>query len=256
MSNTLATPSTMYDPNWYPDLGATHHMTLDPLNLMEKADYGGSKRVVVGNGSSLQISHVGNSLFKSDLSNHSFRLNNLLHMPHITKNLLSVSQFAKDNKVFFKFQPNHYYVKCQDTKEIILQGSVDNGLYKILNFNPTPAIVPVAHFSSKRGSNFHLWHSKLGHPSPAVVSRVLKSCNLPFSMDNSLCSSCCLGKFHHLPFSISTSVYHSPLGLVYFDIWGPAPFSSINGACYYVHFIDAFSKYTWLYLIQSGSQLK
>ena len=59
------------------------------------------QRVVVGNGSGLQIYHVGNSLFKSNLSTHSFTLNNLLHGPHITKNLLSVSQFAKDNRVFF-----------------------------------------------------------------------------------------------------------------------------------------------------------
>ena len=51
-------------------------------------------------------------------------------------------------------------------------------------------------------------------------------------------------------------MYNSPLELVYSDTWGPAPFPSINGACYYVHFIDAFSKYTWLYLIQSRSQLK
>ena len=174
MSNVLATLATVCDPNWYPDSGATHHMILDPLNLMEKTDYRSSKRVVVGNRSDLQISHVGNSSFKYDLSSHSFRLNNLLHVPHITKNLLSVSQFAKDNKVFFEFHPNHYFVRCHDTREIILQGIIDNGLYKFLNFNPPHTTVLVAHFSSvKRDSNFHLWHSKLGYPSLAVVSKVL-----------------------------------------------------------------------------------
>ena len=120
MSNELTIPSTIYDPNWYPDSGATHCMTPDPHNLMEKTDYGGSERVIIGNGSGLQINQVGNSFFKSDLSSHSFRLNNLLHVPHITKNLLSVSQFARDNRVFFEFHANHCYVKCQDSKEIIL----------------------------------------------------------------------------------------------------------------------------------------
>ena len=97
-------------------------------------------------------------LFKFDLSSHSFRLNNLLHVPHITKNLLSVLQFAKDNKVFFEFHPNHRYVKCQDIEEIILQRIVvDNGPYKFPNFKLTPTIVPTAHFSSAKGdSNFHL----------------------------------------------------------------------------------------------------
>ena len=69
MSNALATPSTIYDLNWYPDLGATHHMTLDPLNLMEKVSYGGSNKVIVGSGSGLHIHHVGNSSFTSNLSN-------------------------------------------------------------------------------------------------------------------------------------------------------------------------------------------
>ena len=83
MSNALTTRATIFDPNWYLDSGATHHMTPYSLNLMEKIDYGGSERVVVGNGSGLQISHVGNFSFKYDLSSHCFRLNNLLHVPHI-----------------------------------------------------------------------------------------------------------------------------------------------------------------------------
>ena len=86
-------------------------MTLNPLNLMEKVDYGGSDRVIVGNGSGLHIHHVGNSSFYSNLSNKSLVLNKLLHVPAITKNLLSVSQFAKDNHVFFEFHPNYCCVK-------------------------------------------------------------------------------------------------------------------------------------------------
>ena len=56
-------------------------------------------------------------------------LHNLLHVPSINKNLVSVSQFAKDNNVYFEFFPNHCFVKNQDTKEIILQGKVKDGLY-------------------------------------------------------------------------------------------------------------------------------
>ena len=32
---------------------------------------------------------------------------------------MSVSQFEKDNSVYFEFFPNHCFVKTQDTKEII-----------------------------------------------------------------------------------------------------------------------------------------
>ena len=43
--------------------------------------------------------------------------------------------------------------------------------------------------------------------------------------------------------------------MVYSDIWGPAPFSTINGARYYIHFIDAYSRYTWIFLLHSKSQV-
>lgn len=43
---------------------------------------------------------------------------------------------------------------------------------------------------------------------------------------------------------------------MYTDIWGPSPIPSINGARYYIHFIDTFSKYTWVYLVNSKSQLR
>lgn len=59
--------------------------------------------------------------------------------------------------------------------------------------------------------------------------------------------------FTNCPFP-SPPIY-SNLGLVFRDIWGPAPLSSSCGAKYYVHFIDAFLRYTWIYFLQSKSQL-
>lgn len=91
MTNMLATPATVYDQKCYSDSGATHHVTLDPLNLMDKIDDGGIEKVIIGNGSGLQIHHIRNSYFTSGSSSHSFLINKLLHVQHITKNLLSVS---------------------------------------------------------------------------------------------------------------------------------------------------------------------
>ena len=76
-------------------------MTLDAANLMEKMDYHGSEQVVISNGASLTINHVGNSKFHPFSCSSPLILNNLLHVPNITKNLLSVAQFAKD--IFLNF---------------------------------------------------------------------------------------------------------------------------------------------------------
>lgn len=55
-------------------------------------------------------------------SNLTFKLNNLLLVPAITKNLLSVGQFAYDNQVFFEFHPfallNHVILKKLYSKVI------------------------------------------------------------------------------------------------------------------------------------------
>ena len=46
------------DPNWYPDTGATHHMTAMPLQNAQP--HNGPHNVFMGNGDSMPISHTGN----------------------------------------------------------------------------------------------------------------------------------------------------------------------------------------------------
>jgi histone deacetylase 1/2 len=48
---------------------------------------------------------------------------------------------------------------------------------------------------------------------------------------------------------MSPLVFNCHLEQVLSDVWGPAP-SSYNNDSYYVSFIDAFSKFTWIYLLK------
>jgi len=57
-----------------------------------------------------------------------FKLHNMLHVPAITKNLINVSKFAKDNNIYFEFHANLCYVKNQETHQILLQGVIKDGL--------------------------------------------------------------------------------------------------------------------------------
>lgn len=52
-----------------------------------------------------------------------------------------------------------------------------------------------------------------------------------------------------LNFSLPTtpSVSSHPLELVFSDVWGPSPIPSIEGHCYFVLFVDDFSKYVWFF---------
>ena len=85
----LGIHSTTEDPLWYPDSGATHHVTKDPTVYSTKQPYNGTEIVKMGNGSGLFIANTGSAIFRSSLMDKPLLLRNLLHVPLITKNLLS-----------------------------------------------------------------------------------------------------------------------------------------------------------------------
>jgi len=112
-----------YNNVWYPDSGATHHVTPDAFNLMDFVSLSGSDQVHIGNGQGLAITYVGSLKFPSPLHpKTTLKLNNMLLVPAITKNRVCVSQFAKDNDVSFEFHVNHCFVKSQDSSKVLLRG--------------------------------------------------------------------------------------------------------------------------------------
>lgn len=103
-------------------------------------------------------------------------------------------------------------------------------------------------------TQFGLWHKRLGYPSAEVLVQCLKYYNLSISRDSikSLCNACELGKTHKLPFASSYTLYKKPLKLIVTDLWGPAPCFS-NGKQYYISFVDAFTRHTWIYFLNKKS---
>ncbi|KAF7811615.1 Retrovirus-related Pol polyprotein from transposon TNT 1-94 [Senna tora] len=266
----LATPETLNDDAWFADNDASNHLTNDVSNLQVKQSYDGGEQVHIANGSGSDIVHIGNSEL---LSNSKIvKLNQILH---VSKNLLSISKFAKDNRVFFEFHSERCFVKSQDDHRVLLEGRIKRGLYLFdsLNFshkvsNPVSVNTASTNVSSSAcsfpfvaifvssSSNFGLWHCRLGHLAFPVVKSVLTACNLPTlnnKNDAQFCEACCLGKIHAVSFPSSSTMYNFPLELVYSDLWGPAPVNSSRNFRYYISFVDAFSKYTWVYLLKAKS---
>jgi histone deacetylase 1/2 len=178
-------------------------------------------------------------------------LNNILHVPDASKNLLSVNHIAFDNHAYVEFWPKFFLIKDQVTKKVVHRGKCRGGLYPLIPHDKAQnkEALSATKISSSR------WHSCLGHPSFSIVERVLKNNNLPFQGKlESVCDACQKAKIHQLPYSISTSVSTIPLELVFSDVWGPAP-TSVGRHNYYVSFIDDFSKFTWIYLIKKKSDV-
>jgi histone deacetylase 1/2 len=130
-------PNTASSSSWYPDSGASHHLTYNPNNLAYRIPYQGQDQVMMGNGQGVKINSSGHSIFISPNNpNVKLKLTDLLHVPNISKNLLSVSKFAQDNNVIFEFHPYKCYVKSQDSKQVLLEGTVSiDGLYQFKPFH-------------------------------------------------------------------------------------------------------------------------
>jgi histone deacetylase 1/2 len=199
----------------------------------------------------MDIHHIGNSVIHTPT--HDLHLNNICHVPQATKSLLSTSRLASDNNAFVEYWPNSFFVKDQDTREVLLQGRCVDGLYPLPS-SSTSYFGHHAHGAVKSSSS--LWHMRLGHPSSIVVHQVLRDNSIPFIESNkeSVCDACQMAKSHQLPYPKSTSVSTSPLELVFSDVWGPA-LESFGYFKYNVSFIDDYSKFTWIYLLKKKSDV-
>lgn len=99
---------------------------------MHAEDYTGTDQIQVGNGQGLHISNSGRGLLPTLSRN--FHLFSLFHVPQIQKNLISVTQFTRDNHVFIEFHPTCFYVKDLWTRQLLLQGPSKLDLYPWTSF--------------------------------------------------------------------------------------------------------------------------
>ena len=101
-----------------------------------------------------------------------------------------------------------------------------------------------------------LWHYRLGHPSEFVLDLVLKDLHVPNANKLDFYTACQDCKYCQQPFPSSMNKTSSPLQLVHSDLWGPAPLLSNEGFRYYIHFVDDFTRFTWIYPLHTKSEAK
>jgi len=148
-----------------------------------------------------------------------------------------------------------FCVKDLLTQHMLLQGPCKYGLYPWPSSH-TSSSKSLAAFIGEKVS-LDQWHLRLGHPASPIVNQVIQTNKLPVSSSksSSICSPCHQGKSHHFHFSSTPSISSNPLQLLFLDVWGPAPQNSINNKRFYLSVVDDFSKYTWLYPLETKSEV-
>ena len=256
--------ATPYSPStecWISDTGATDHFTPDLANLPDSSLYHDPQLVSVGNGQQLPISHVGNAQLYT--SSYLFKLRNILRVPSMAFNLLSVNKFCRDNQCSFYFDSDCFQIQDRLSGKPLYKGLSRDGLYPLHGFSlplrsSSPSFSPSAQAACLQAvrPTSSLWHARFGHPQDKVLRHLLTNSVSPsISVDSQFCKHCTQGKMTQLPFSHSNTSASFPLQIVYSDVWGPAPITSLNGFRYYVSFIDAYSRFTWFFPLKNKSQV-
>lgn len=197
---------------------------------MTKAAYTGNEQIHIRDGSSLDIHQIGCSPYQSSFNSKVLSLNQLLHVSSIAKNLLSVSKFAANNKVYFVFFSTICYVRDQVSHNILMEDKLKDDAYAVdpPQFISQPSQTSLPSVSSQRScrtvnkasvssllysdsleqchkdqtNTFKIWHNRLGHPSSSVVKSVMANCKVPNvnKMTQTFCTAFCIEKIHNLPF--------------------------------------------------------
>ena len=200
------TQSYSIDPHWYMDSGATEHLTSEMGKLHTREPYHGSDKIHTANGAGMHISHIGQASLLTRHANRSLQLRNVLRIPSVTRNLLSVPKLTRDNNVLCEFHPFDLFIKDRGTRDILLSGRLCQGLYRLEH----PGVARV--FSGVRVSPSQ-WHARLGHPATPIVRHFLRRHELPSlssHKDVAVCDACQQGKSHQLPFSESSREVKHP----------------------------------------------
>ncbi|KAM1729479.1 hypothetical protein FF2_019593 [Malus domestica] len=238
--------STKHSSSWLIDSGATSHITNDISTINSHTPYTGEEKVYIGDGKGLSITHVGS--FTLHTPTASFKLNNVLHVPHMKHNLLFVFQFLRDNYCSLTLDSDRSVIKDRSTGKMLLPGSIKDGFYPLHTVSSTgkaqSSITTSAFVSIK--APVKIWHSHLGHPSSSIFHKVIanKLAVQGTSSVDFFCSNCAIAKNHKLPFKVASSSASQSLALLHCDVWGPAPVLSVSGFWYYLLLVDDHTKYS------------
>jgi hypothetical protein len=182
--------------------GASNHTTSSVGNLTAvrsplPTDH---SSIVVGNGSSLLVTLVGNTTLLS-----LFYLNNVLGTPDIIQNLLSVHRFTADNWCSLEFDPFSLSVKDLSSWNVIARCNSLALLYTMClpsRSAPSPCAAPGAALAVSAST----WHCRLGHPSVDALSKLSSDSSVVCSRrTHDFYHACQLSRHTRMPFVSSMS---------------------------------------------------
>ncbi|UYV69112.1 hypothetical protein LAZ67_6002474, partial [Cordylochernes scorpioides] len=181
-----------------------------------------------------------------DKLNNAVTLHNVLHVPHLKGNLMSIpSVVRRGNSVLLNSEGAYIY--SSDDK-LIGTGNFDGNMYTLnLSRLSEATHVPSEHCLISKDNSRTAWHRRLGHPSDNKLDLIFKN-NLLKGLDSingtlDQCDACSLGKMTKVPYVHTDSNQESyPFEAIYVDLFGPMRINSLGGSKYFLTIVDGFSR--------------
>ena len=114
----------------------------------------------------------------------------------------------------------------------------------------------------KAKTNMELWHKRIGHINRVQRLRAMQSKGVVIELlafeskqVDRVCEACQFGKQHRLPFPKGSYVSKGLFGVIHSDVWGPAQTLMIVGCRYYITFVDDYSHYMWIFLMEKKREV-
>jgi len=246
-----------WDCRWAIDSGASHHICNNKDMFEDFKPKNGTEMMTVANGYKCKILGEGNikeSIIQSNGKLRTIKIDNVLYIPDMNKNLISIAKLKKGNTTLF--DGNKVSIKNKDTGEVLTIGELKNGLYWL----KTPRNKFHGYTTSIKNEDISLWHQRLGHISTKVMktaidNNMLANINIKnYDMDK-MCKGCKEGKMVEKPFKQNSNRENYELfGLIHWDICGPMENKSLGGSRYLLLAIDDHSNYVQGFFLKNKSE--
>lgn len=245
---------TFSESDWYIDSGASVHLTArqDWIKNVIPAKV---PEIVVANHTRVPAKCSGEVMITTIVGNRKYDIpvNDVLCVPDLTTNLLSVSQLIKNGNSL-SFEDNCCTV-FNKQKEIVAIADLVNGMYKLNIFKSEKCLLAQTAISGE------VWHRRFGHINSDYLNKMQNGLVNGLCLQGQVqlglknCKVCCEGKQTRLPFKHKGTRAKKLLELVHTDVCGPMETRSLGGSKYFVVFEDDFSRMAFVYFIKSKDEV-
>ncbi|XP_075499485.1 uncharacterized protein LOC142537893 [Primulina tabacum] len=213
--------------SWIFDSGASRHICSN-LSIFQTHRPVYNSIVTLSNHDCIRVKYCGDIRINNVLT-----LKDVLYVPELKFNLLSVSSLLDDNKYVIQFCHDSFIIQEILTKKMIGKGRKIEGLYVLDAWTEVP-VVTINQIS------VDTWHMRLGHPSIQVMDVLKGHLGYGSSKLNKCpsCYICLLAKQRRLSFVSNQNISPHSFDLKHCDVWGPHHVSTYNGHRYFLTLVD------------------